>query len=677
MSQPPCRPRLVPLLTVPALGFAIGIILVAVPAGAAKPAAPSGEAWPEITAAERALTKVPEDPDAIAVVLRKTRDGRVVRPSNDYVNVVNYHWRMKILTERGKEYGAVRIRASKNSRVDALEARTIKPDGTIVPVPPDQIFEKVAYQVGAYKVIEQVFNFPAVEPGAIIEYRYRRHDEGILNLDPYYFAGEEFTLISRVSQGVLGAMGYTVLCDLCPADAKRSVEEWRDGKQKGNMYTVELAKIPGYRDELMMPPARETTPRLEMVMASWAGIEVTALGRQDKIFVDWPSVGGFAGYYYARAIKEGQGALKPVVAGWVEGVSDPQEKVKTILRHVRDDFRYLPYTSVYGVSRSIDTMLKEKIADNEDKAVLLLAALRTIDIEGKPVLVAGKDVGSVNPKFFSLTQFSHVIVALPKPDGSREYLDPTLSYAPSTFVPWRDSGAGALLVDGKAADLIDLPTRVEVNTTRYRVELQPKAGGKADATVLAEFNGEDAIDVRAAVVPAAESARSTWAKEWLDARLDGAVLTSVSFENLNDVDKPLQMKLAFEAPGLVTVADDVYVVHACVLSCLDTNPLSRGTRVHPFYVDRGWNREETVTLKPPAEGMVASSLPPRAAARSAVATMSLVCSEQGDGSARCVRQFSAGRNRWPANTNASLRAMYDGIVQADRTTVAFAAAAAP
>lgn len=675
MPVPPSRPSLAlrsVLLVLPVL-----VVLGAVPALAAKEAAGGASAWPEITAAEKALTKVPQDPDAVAVVLRKTRDGRVVRPSNDFVNVVNYHWRMKILTERGKEYGEVHIRASKGSRVDALEARTIKPDGTIVPVPPDQIFEKLAAQVGGFKITEKVFNFPAVEPGAIIEYRYRRHDEGILALDPYYFAGEEFTLMSRMTQGVLSGMGYTILCDLCPADAKRSTEEWREGKQRGNRYNVELVNIPGYRDELLMPPARETTPRLEMVMSIWDGAEITQLGRMDKVFVDWPSVAGFAGYYYGRAIKDGQGALKPVVAGWTEGIADQEGKVKAILRHVRDDFRYLPYTTIYGYSRSIDTMLKEKVADNEDKAVLLLAALKAAGIEGQLVLVAGKDVGSVNPKFFSLTQFSHVIVAVPKPDGSRAFLDPTISYAPYAFVPWRDSGAGALVIQGNQGELIDLPTRVEVNTTRYRVTVQPKPGGKADVDLRAEFAGEDAIDVREDLVPAAEAARETWAKEWIEARVAGAVLKTSIFENLADADKPLVMTLSFEAPGLVTVADDVYVVRACVVSCLQTNPLSRGGRTHPFYVDRGWNREETVMLKPPAEGMVAEQMPPIASARSAAASMSLSCSAQGDGSVRCQRQFSAGRNRWPASAGASVRSMYDGIVQADRTTVAFAAAPAP
>ena len=54
-----------------------------------------------------------------------------------------------------------------------------------------------------------------------------------------------------------------------------------------------------------------------------------------------------------------------------------------------------------------------------------------------------------------------------------------------------------------------------------------------------------------------------------------------------------------------------------------------------------------------------------------LATMNLSCLSYGEGGARCMRQFSARRNRWPASEQAQARAMYDKIVQGDRTVVAF------
>lgn len=666
ISPFPSRSRILPLALI------VAVILTSRPSEAAKkPAAgAAGADWPEVTASEKALTKVDEDPDAGAVLLQQSRDGRIQRKADDYVNVMRYHWRLKVLNDRGKQFGEVHVRAGKYSRVDALEARTIRPDGSIVPVPPDQIFEKVAFQVGSVRQTEHVFNFPAVEPGAILEYRYVRHDNGLLFIDPYLFGGDAFTLRSHVSQGFLAGTAYAILCSLCPPEPP-NWGEWRDGNQKGQVFTRDMTNVPAARGEALMPPPRETTPRLDMSLNVWQGQYSDALGRVDRFFVDWESVARWVGTSYGKVVKSGLSEVAPVAEGWTAGAADAPAKVKAIVKHVQDDFRFIPFNDVVGGTRSLSTVLKDKSADNEEKAVLLIAALKSIGVEADPVLVAGKDLGTLNPKFFSLTQFSHVIVALPSASGAREYIDPTISYAPYAFVPWRDSGAGALVIHGLKDEIVDLPVRAEVSTTRYRMAVKPQRDGKAQVDLQAEFAGEDALDLRRNLVPASESERETAMKEWLGTRRPGSVIASYAFEALDDPAKPLTLKVSFQTPGLVTVADDVLVVRGCVLSCAETNPLSRAGRQHPFYIDRGWNLNESVAIEAPA-GMAAGAMPPAVSARSSLATMTLSCSAYGEGGARCERQFTARRNRLPASEQANTRALYDKIVQGDRTTVAFA-----
>src|SRR5439155_23096490 len=193
-----------------------------------------------------------------------------------------------------------------------IEARTIKPDGTIVPVAADQIFEKVTFQVGNYKETARVFSFPAVEPGAILEYRYQRNDNSILFIAPFYFAGPEFTLRSRMTQAFPDDMGYSLLCNLCPPNQAANVSDWREGKARGKLYTQEMHDLPGYRDELMMPPARDVSPRVEMLLQSWSRHAWWALGRQDRCFTDWASVALWTSAYYNDAAKNGLSALKPL-----------------------------------------------------------------------------------------------------------------------------------------------------------------------------------------------------------------------------------------------------------------------------------------------------------------------------------------------------------------------------
>jgi hypothetical protein len=653
-----------------ALALGIGLLMPAPAGTAAKRAkAATGDDWPEITAAEKSLKKLEQDPEADAVVLSRERTGKIVRKADDWVNVLNYHRRFKILTKAGKRLGEIEIPAGKYSRVSNIRARTVKADGTVVPVASDQIFEKVVTKARGYKRTEWVFNFPAVEPGAILEYSYDRHVNFLYYIDPWYFEGRAYTLRSKVTQAIPNTMGYSILCDLCPSEVKPIIEKWREGKAKGQLYSMELTNLPGYRGEILMPPAREVSPRMEMVLHTWKGYREPALGRVDGFFTDWDSVAKFTSYYYEEAIKKGRDKLRPLVQGWVQGISDPEEKINTILRHIREDFEYESWDRVGGWSDSIEKILKEKRADNEEKAVLLRAALQVIGVESNVVLVVGKHLGSLNPNFTSLSQFSHAVVAVPQ-DGGYRWLDPTITCAPDDFVPWQDSGAQALLLKKTGGELLDLPVKNEMSTARYRVTVKPQPDGRAGLDIEAEFRGEDAIDMRDTLLPLGDDARERYLQKWLDGKRDGAVLASHTIEALEEFDEPLVINMKAEAPGLVTVADGVLAVRGCVLNCYDVNPLAHGERVHPLYVDRGWNWEETVLIEAP-EGMAAAPGPSPIVTRTAVARMSFRCSPQGEAGIRCTRQFLARRSRWPASEFTKVRDMFDQIVQADQTRIAF------
>jgi len=145
-------------------------------------------------------------------------------------------------------------------------------------------------------------------------------------------------------------------------------------------------------------------------------------------------------------------------------------------------------------------------------------------------------------------------------------------------------------------------------------------------------------------------------------------------ENLDKPDEPLILKMKAEAGGLVTLAEGIQVVQGCVLFCLDSNPISRAARQHPFYVDRGWNTTQEVRIVPPA-GMKAAPMPLGRSAKSAIGTLTMKCvSHDDEEGVVCTEQFIARRNRWAAADRDGIRTMYDQIVEADRTAVSFQAA---
>src|SRR3989441_10860275 len=146
------------------------------------------------------------------------------------------------------------------------------------------------------------------------------------------------------------------------------------------MYSVELRNIPGYREEDLMPPARDVTPRMEMIMQSLKGVYWEELKRRDSLFTDWPSVAKYASYYHQKRIKEGMPALKPVVDEWTKGISDPQEKIKVITRHVFRDFRLVGLDFVDLYPDPIASLLKDKVATESEKVVMIMTALKLLGV---------------------------------------------------------------------------------------------------------------------------------------------------------------------------------------------------------------------------------------------------------------------------------------------------------
>jgi len=634
------------------------------------------EPWPEITPAEKALNAVPGDPGEDIVVLNNERHGKILHHADDWVNQLHYHWRAKILTEEGKRFNEVTLRELKFSRISNLQARTIKPDGSIVEVRQDQMFERVTNQWGNIKVSEWVFAFPAMEPGAIIEYRYDRHDDFLIYIDPFYFEGPGYTLRAEVTQAIPEEMGYQILCSRCPPGTQPSINKWREGPAKGKMYEVMLHDLPGYHGGMMMPPRGEISPRLEMNLHTWKGYYMDALGRLDEFFNDWSSVARYVGYYYAKAGEDGQTELRHLVGGWLEGITDRQETIAAIVRHVRNDLRLIPWATTIGRTRTLDKILQDMSADNEEKAVVLQAALKVAGIDSHVALVAGRDHGILNPEFFSLSQFTHAVVAIPNADGGLQWIDPTVSYAPLDYVPWQDSEASALIIRGLEGELVELPRNADTGKTRYKVAVTPHLDGRAELDIEAEYEGQDAVEMRQRLAPVGEKEREEFLADWLHKRLPGATLVTQSIEKLQDLEEPLELNLKATASGVVTVADNAVLVKGNLLSGYESNPIGNANREHDLCVDRGWNQGETVVIAPP-EGMEAGEVPPTASANAGVARISFRCYTNMEGAVECSRVFGAPRKRWPPSRFESLRKLMDRLVEVDSTVIAFHAKTEP
>lgn len=72
--------------------------------------------------------------------------------------------RIKIFTERGKDrHGKVDIASAGRTKITDIVGRTIKPDGTIVELEKNAVFDRVLVQAEGIKVRAKSFAMPGVE----------------------------------------------------------------------------------------------------------------------------------------------------------------------------------------------------------------------------------------------------------------------------------------------------------------------------------------------------------------------------------------------------------------------------------------------------------------------------------------------------------------------------------
>src|SRR3984885_10196270 len=126
--------------------------------------------WTPPTPEELSMTSQKEVPGAPAVYLFREET------TDDHLHMFSIYTRLKVLTERGKEYSNVELSFARNNEgvnvtIDSIQGRTIHPDGSIV-LFTGKPYDKLVEKTGGIKIMSKVFTMPDVEIGSIIEYRY-------------------------------------------------------------------------------------------------------------------------------------------------------------------------------------------------------------------------------------------------------------------------------------------------------------------------------------------------------------------------------------------------------------------------------------------------------------------------------------------------------------------------
>ncbi len=515
----------------------------------------------EVTEEEWNMAPPPQYPEAEAVVIFDNGDMEIsIYPARIKLE---RHIRIKVFNnEAAKEAAKVEIPYHKGDNIKGLKAYTIYPDGKKKKV--KDFFRKKA---GEYMTL--TFAFPAVEDGAILEYKYRHTHQRFSFLDPWYFQGDIFTLRSRFSVALYPGFTYNAARKNIPAQYKNyTEEECRFLKVSATKYTWEVENIMPAKDEPLMGARNDNLASLYFQLISYRTTYSNfSFGKS------WDEHGKFFDEIFTEFVTN-EDQIKRLADSICADAPDEEGKIKRLFKFVRDEIDTRKDIDEEG---NLGKTLGRKYGSVTEKNLLLVELLRALEIKAYPLYIGTRDRhGAFNPHSPQLNQLNRVICCIEN-DEDTLALDTDEEWVIYPFLPSYDLVEGGLLIDGDSSRTISLNYRERKSGTDIISNISVREDGSAICSTNIYIKGYK-IETRDKFMKASLS-QDEIAEEFLDkTETQYDVLEAASYFD-SDGDK-LWFDLVVELPEFATVSGENMFFSPVVIPIV-TNRFTSNIRVTP------------------------------------------------------------------------------------------------
>lgn len=403
--------------------------------------------------------------------------------------VVDYHKRIKIFNDNGKEQANIKIRYLSDLNAEyitGLQAETVNiEDGKVVVTKLDksQIFKQV---IDKYHT-ELVFSMPNVKPGCIIDYKYSWNAANYLHLPSWYFQEKIPVRFSELDTNIPEYFYFTTkVSSLAPY----AINQTSAGNgtiiidNNAINYSTQIQKramvnIPSLNEEPYMASMNDNLRHINFVITSVRPPQGFIENANDS----WAKVGG-----YLADDEDFGSQLKRKLTGEedlinkAKALKTDDEKIAFLFNQVKSDMKWNGEDDWYthdGTSKAWE----KKTGTSTEINLILYHLLKKSGVAAYPMVVSTRENGKVNPVYPFLYQFNRGVVYIPV-DSTKEYiLDASNKYNIYNDTPWELLNSSGLYIDPekKAYDLVTIVKSAPVRQSIF-INAQIKADGKLDGT---------------------------------------------------------------------------------------------------------------------------------------------------------------------------------------------------
>ena len=582
---------------------------------------PAGDDWQPIDPADLALKDNPKAPGADAMILY--RDSMVdAHESSDLE-----YLRIKIFTQAGTKRADVEIPFVKGfNDIKDIRARTIRPDGTIVNFE-GKPFEKTVVKVTGLKYLAKTFTLPDVQPGCIIEYKYRdQYDSSLYINSEWTIQGELFTRLARFAikpdQGPapLYYRSYHLPTNVAPQ------------RQSNGWYALEVHDLPGVDDEAYMPPLKSLQARVEFYYRS------AAEPQKETAEEFWKRIGKSWNETVDRYVDK-KSALAADVSRTVSPDDPPETKLRKIYARV-EQIRNLSMedektekeekAEKLKLNMNAEDVLKRGYGGAGQINYTFIGLLRAAGFDATALFVAPRTADMFRPEMRDTGQLTANLVWVHA--GTKDYfLDPGARFYPFGFLPWFESSTWGIRVSKEGGKLTQTPDLPSAGSTIVRhAEVAMDAEGSVSGKLLVDFTGVEGAarrhDDRDEDEAGRKKSLQDEIKGWLPAESTFEVTTLANWDN---IEEPLRVEGTVKVPGVGTSAGRRMLVPAELFQASQPKAFQPEKRVNPIYFAHPFEELDDLKLGLPS-GFKPDVLPPTAAVKPGPVSYEIAVESKGE-----------------------------------------------
>ena len=559
--------------------------------------------WRPVTPEELQMKtgKVEPDADAEAIFW----EVRIDDSSSDDLSRQHYV-RVKVLTERGREkFSKFDIPFLKGNKIKDLAARVIRPDGSIVEIKKDDIFEREIVRASGVKVRAKSFAVPNIEPGVIVEYRYKevindagavgsrlqfQRDIPVENLTYYYkpYGGREPQTQSYNFSGV------------------------KFTKDKGGFYVATRTDVPALREESRMPPDDQVRAWM-LLTGTRASVTDASMFSVSYVVKDpsnpqkyWSAVAAEnvpLVTFMNKSNKDVKKAAEEITAG----AQTQDEKLKKLYDFCQkeianttfdttltdDQRRKLPET------KNIGDVLKRKSGSSQFIDMLFGAMANSLGFEARIGILGNRSEMFFNPKMPN-ENLIHLGVIGVKSGNGWKYFNPGMKFLPFGMLVWYEEDTWAMLV-GEKEYVWDLTpfTGYERTEVKRNGTFELAEDGSLEGDVILEYGGQMAVTYRADNYDETPSKREEDFRSEIKSRLSNAEISNISIENVDDPTKPLIKRYKVKMADYAQKTGKRLFLQPGFFEYGVPPVFAAATRKYDVFFQYPWSENDTITIKYP------------------------------------------------------------------------------